>query len=140
MVATHIIRMQAEVDETSPVVVREPSLRTEISEILAKNIGALMLMPLRDEMKEAFYAVDPEGGGFIDTAGLKGLMARMGEPELTDEAITALFSAADGDGDGKINYEQWNKLMISTASGEAPPTPGGGEEEKKGLFGGLFGK
>lgn len=50
--------------------------------------------------------------GFISAQELRHVMTNLGE-RLTDEEVDEMLREADVDGDGKINYEEFVKLMVS---------------------------
>ena len=61
-------------------------------------------------MSEAFAVFDVDKDGFITKGELRQVMNRLGE-NLTDEQLDAMIREADLDGDGKINAEEFKKLM-----------------------------
>ena len=61
-------------------------------------------------MKEAFNLFDKDKSGFIDAKELKSVMNTLGE-KLSDEEISAMIKAADLDGNGTIEYEEFVKMM-----------------------------
>lgn len=61
-------------------------------------------------MSEAFAVFDVDKDGFITKGELRQVMNRLGE-NLTDEQLDAMIKEADLDGDGKINAEEFKKLM-----------------------------
>ena len=54
--------------------------------------------------REAFAVFDMDGNGYIDKHELKYVMRRLGE-NLSDEDLKAMFSEADINGDGLIDYD-----------------------------------
>merc|ERR1712167_508286 len=52
---------------------------------------------MEEEIKNAFLTFDADGSGFIDR----------------EETITGMIQEADVDGDGKINYEEFTKIMLA---------------------------
>ena len=54
--------------------------------------------------REAFNVFDMDGNGYIDKHELKYVMRRLGE-NLSDEDLKAMFSEADLNGDGLIDYD-----------------------------------
>ena len=54
--------------------------------------------------REAFNVFDMDGNGYIDKHELKYVMRRLGE-NLTDEDLKAMFTEADLNGDGLIDYD-----------------------------------
>lgn len=65
-----------------------------------------------DEMREAFKVFDMDGNGTIDEKELRVTMKKLGE-KLSDEDIRAMIRAADKNGDGKIDYEEFIKMMLA---------------------------
>lgn len=61
-------------------------------------------------MSEAFAVFDVDKDGFITKGELRQVMNRLGE-NLTDEQLDAMIREADVDGDGKINAEEFKRLM-----------------------------
>lgn len=53
---------------------------------------------------EAFKVFDMDGNGFIDEHELKYTMRRLGETDLSNEDIKAMFVEADLNGDGLIDF------------------------------------
>lgn len=62
------------------------------------------------ELERAFRAFDGNGDGFIDVGELKQAMIELGEP-LTEEETTEMLSNSDINEDGKLNFEEFIKLM-----------------------------
>nr|XP_022332304.1 neo-calmodulin-like [Crassostrea virginica] len=63
-----------------------------------------------DEIREAFKLFDTDNNGFITVAELRNILTDTGEkirPEEADELIKAI----DKDGDGKIDYEEFCRMM-----------------------------
>ncbi|GFE53837.1 calmodulin [Babesia ovis] len=65
-----------------------------------------------EELVQAFKVFDRDGNGFISAQELRHVMTNLGE-KLTNEEVEEMLREADVDGDGKINYEEFVKLMIS---------------------------
>ncbi|KAJ3059960.1 hypothetical protein HDU99_006119 [Rhizoclosmatium hyalinum] len=63
-----------------------------------------------EEMKEAFKIFDKNGDGFITNDELKFALAQQGD-NLSDEEIAEVIRECDVDGDGKLNYEEFAKMM-----------------------------
>jgi len=64
-----------------------------------------------EEIKEAFKVFDKDNNGFISAAELRHVMTSLGE-KLTDEEVDEMIREADVDGDGRINYEEFVKMMV----------------------------
>ncbi|XP_078659449.1 calmodulin-alpha-like isoform X2 [Branchiostoma floridae x Branchiostoma belcheri] len=58
------------------------------------------------ELKEAFRVFDKDGNGFISSEELRHVMTNLGE-KLTDEEVEEMIDAADINGDGQIDYEEF---------------------------------
>jgi len=67
-------------------------------------------MEADQEIKEAFKVFDKNGNGFISAAELRDGLNSFGE-KLTDEDVEELVKEADQDLDGKLNYEEFYKIM-----------------------------
>ncbi|XP_063712235.1 uncharacterized protein LOC134840387 [Symsagittifera roscoffensis] len=63
------------------------------------------------EVMRMFHVFDKDGDEFIDTAELKLIFMKMGE-KVSDEEIDLIIEKADRDGDGKIGWEDFYKLMM----------------------------
>merc|ERR1711872_1002088 len=62
------------------------------------------------ELKEAFKIFDRDGNGYIDAAELKKVVTLYGE-RLSLEEAEELLNEADMDGDGKLDFEEFVKMM-----------------------------
>ncbi|XP_050534004.1 calmodulin-alpha isoform X3 [Daktulosphaira vitifoliae] len=65
-----------------------------------------------EEIREAFRVFDKDGNGFISAAELRHVMTNLGE-KLTDEEVDEMIREADIDGDGQVNYEDFQILARS---------------------------
>lgn len=61
---------------------------------------------------EAFKVFDMDGNGYIDKHELKYVMRRLGE-NLSDDDLKAMFSEADINGDGLIDFEEFSRLHMA---------------------------
>merc|ERR1712112_802614 len=73
---------------------------------------------LDDDVAHAFKVFDRDGDGLISEEELRLTMSNLGEP-LTEEEVKQMIAEADIDGDGKINFQEFARLMAhnSGASG-----------------------
>lgn len=62
--------------------------------------------------REAFAVFDMDGNGYIDKHELKYVMRRLGE-NLSDDDLKAMFSEADINGDGLIDYDEFSRLNMA---------------------------
>merc|ERR1712216_1087657 len=67
---------------------------------------------MEDEIKTAFLTFDADGSGFITKEELIETLTTMGDP-VDEETIVGMIAEADLDGDGKINYEEFTKIMLA---------------------------
>mgnify|MGYP006120994935 CR=1 FL=1 len=58
------------------------------------------------DLKAAFFRIDDDGSGIISPDELKDALKKLGE-DLTDEEIEELVEAADLDGDGQIQFDEF---------------------------------
>merc|ERR1712188_128923 len=68
---------------------------------------------MEEEIKNAFLTFDADGSGFIDREGLVNVLTTMGDP-VDEETINGMIAEADLDGDGKINYAEFTKIMLES--------------------------
>jgi len=61
------------------------------------------------ELQEAFQVFDTNNDGFISEAELRYAMTNLGE-SLSDDDLKSMIKAADLDGDGQINYNEFRYL------------------------------
>merc|ERR1712167_471780 len=68
---------------------------------------------MEEEIKNAFLTFDADGSGFITREELVETLTTMGDP-VDEETINGMISEADLDGDGKINYAEFTKIMLES--------------------------
>jgi calmodulin len=71
---------------------------------------------VEEELIECFKVFDRDNNGFISAAELRHVMCGLGE-KITDEEIDEMVHEADVaghvDGDGRINYEEFIRMMMA---------------------------
>merc|ERR1712022_65291 len=68
---------------------------------------------MEEEIKNAFLTFDADGSGFTDREELVNVLTTMGDP-VDEETINGMIAEADLDGDGKINYAEFTKIMLES--------------------------
>merc|ERR1711959_878972 len=68
---------------------------------------------MEEEIKNAFLTFDADNSGFIDREELVNVLTTMGDP-VDEETINGMIAEADLDGDGKINYAEFTKIMLES--------------------------
>merc|ERR1719359_164811 len=68
---------------------------------------------MEEEIRNAFLTFDADGSGFIDRDELVNVLTTMGDP-VDEETINGMIAEADLDGDGKINYAEFTKIMLES--------------------------
>merc|ERR1712072_659097 len=66
---------------------------------------------MKDLIMNAFRTFDADNSGFIDKKELMQTLTTMGD-KVDEKMVTAMIEEADVDGDGKINYAEFSKLML----------------------------
>ena len=87
----------------------------EMHEVCVCVCGLLSLPLIRDTMicgEQAFKAFNRSGGGFLNEADLRSVLEKMGE-SVTDEELTVLIKEMDIDGDGKISFDEFQRMLLS---------------------------
>jgi len=67
-----------------------------------------------DELKKTFDIFDIDGNGFISAEEIKKTMENLGE-SLTDDEVRDMIKAADINGDGKIDLNEFSGLLSGTS-------------------------
>jgi len=67
------------------------------------------------QIREAFKVFDKNGTGLIEIADLKHVLTTIGE-KLTPQEVDGVMKEADSDGDGKINLQDFLRVMKSAKS------------------------
>eukprot|EP00918_Siedleckia_nematoides_P105232 GHVU01229822.1.p1 GENE.GHVU01229822.1~~GHVU01229822.1.p1 ORF type:complete len:163 (+),score=34.18 GHVU01229822.1:46-534(+) len=65
-----------------------------------------------EEMRQAFRVFDIDGNGYIDATELRTTMNNLGEC-LSEEDVKAMIREADTNGDGRIDYEEFIRMMYN---------------------------
>lgn len=65
----------------------------------------------QEDLMAAFRVFDLDHNGYITRDELKTAMETIGEP-VTEQQITQFLTMADTDKDGKINYEEFARLLL----------------------------
>ena len=73
----------------------------------------------KEAIVEAFKIFDLDGDGFITHDELRHMMTGMGE-KLTHSEVDEIIKQADQDGDGKINLEEFTRMLLP-AHRDMPP-------------------
>ncbi len=63
-----------------------------------------------EELRQAFRVFDRNGDGFIEPEELRSAFLNLGE-RLSDGQLEEMIRAADKDGNGKIDYEEFIDMM-----------------------------
>ena len=88
------------------------SLQTGLNHLF--NSQLLLDVDQTLEIKEAFKIFDRDGNGYIDAKELKQVVTRLGQVLTSDEADEFMLEA-DLDGDGKLDYNEFVRMMLQEA-------------------------
>ncbi|KAG8707165.1 translation elongation factor EF1B gamma [Ceratobasidium sp. 394] len=82
----------------------------DFSEFLA--IVARKLEDSEEEIRQAFKAYDKDNNGYISTAEMRHALFNLGE-RLTNDEMEEMVREADVDGDDRVHYEEFIKVIRS---------------------------
>ena len=74
-------------------------------------------------LKMSFSVFDATGDGYMDSEELRNLMINVGEPVTIDD-VNTLIKEVDRNGDGKVDYEEFVKLIASEDGGRTVTVDG----------------
>ncbi|VDM32280.1 unnamed protein product [Hydatigera taeniaeformis] len=69
-------------------------------------------LQITQDLYEAFRLFDESGEGYFMTSKIRELL-RAGDEALTEEDVEALCSQADSDGDGKVYFSDFARVMMT---------------------------
>lgn len=87
--------------------------KIEFNEFLIMMAKKMYIIDSEDELIDAFRVFDADENGYITAQELKGVFDSLGGSILTPEELDELLAKADSDGDGKLNYEEFVKVIRS---------------------------
>lgn len=79
----------------------------EFLDVMASKMGE---NSFEDDLRDAFLIFDRDSNGYISKRELTFVMTSLGE-HITDTAIEKMIKEVDLDGDGRVNYEEFLRLM-----------------------------
>lgn len=82
----------------------------DFSEFITMMARRMKTSDDEEVIKEAFRVFDRNGNGLISAAELRHVLTSIGD-KLTDEEADEMIRAADVDGDGQINYEEFSRVL-----------------------------
>ncbi|XP_071079016.1 uncharacterized protein [Haliotis cracherodii] len=90
----------------------------DFEEFLGMMAKKMQSRDSEEEIKEAFKVFDKESKGYLTSDELRHIMTTMGE-KLTHEDVDDMIREADLDGDGKIDYLEFSKMLASGCEQQA---------------------
>ena len=85
----------------------------DFSEFLMMMSKKVTYVNSETELIEAFKIFDKDGNGFITSQELRHVMTHLGE-KITEDEADVMIKEADLDGDSRINYEEFVKMMMES--------------------------
>lgn len=79
----------------------------EFLEVMASKIGE---NSFEDDLREAFQLFDRDNNGYISKREMRFVMSSLGE-QITDAGVDNMMREVDLDGDGRVNYEEFIRMM-----------------------------
>ncbi|KAF8601253.1 EF-hand [Ceratobasidium sp. AG-I] len=87
----------------------------DFPEFAALMSARLTVAQAEDELKAVFGQFDLDGSGLIEKAEMKAVLNKLGD-KLSDEQIQLIIREVDTDGDGKVNFQEFNKVATLSPS------------------------
>merc|ERR1712038_829749 len=81
----------------------------EFLELMKQKFGE---MDIEDDMRDAFNMFDRDKDGFVDIKELIKVASTMGF-SLDIEDLRICLNEVDEDGDGKLNYQEFSKMLLN---------------------------
>lgn len=66
--------------------------------------------PTQEELRAAFRQFDQDGSGYIQVQELSNIMNKMGR-HVSKAELEAMINSIDSSGDGKISFEEFQRLF-----------------------------
>lgn len=79
----------------------------EFLEVMASKMGE---HTFEDDLRDAFQLFDTDCNGYISKRELTFVLTSLGE-QITDAAVENMIKEVDLDGDGRVNYEEFLRIM-----------------------------
>ncbi|XP_063717122.1 uncharacterized protein LOC134844393 [Symsagittifera roscoffensis] len=108
--AEEVADMMAEVDVNKTGIIEFNEFLTLITSKITEDTDS------EETVRQAFQLFDQDDDGFITVSELYRMMANLGE-HLNMEDVKQMVRDADFDGDGKINYDDFVKMMMGWIGG-----------------------
>jgi len=84
----------------------------EFPEFLVLIANKLRTEDVRDELKDAFKVFDKNNDGYLSATELREVLQTLGD-RMTDDDVDELIQAADTNGDGRVDYEEFVSMMMN---------------------------
>ncbi|XP_022081065.1 calmodulin-like [Acanthaster planci] len=101
---------EAQLQATMQEVDLDGNGRIEFSEFRKMMARRMRLKSTEQKIRDAFNVFDKNGDGYISAEELNEVMLNLGE-KLTEAEINAMIQEVDTDADGKVNYNEFIKVL-----------------------------
>ncbi|KAI7878231.1 calmodulin-like protein 3 [Lichtheimia hyalospora FSU 10163] len=102
---------EAELQEMINEVDKDGNGKVDLNEFFAMFAALLKeSSPTDEEWKQTFQAYDKDGDGFLTVDELRQFLEQL-EGNLQPDDVESMVREADDDGDGKINYQEFAKMV-----------------------------
>jgi calmodulin len=72
-----------------------------------------------EHIRDAFAVFDRDSNGFITPDEVRHVLAEWGE-KISDEEVQKMITEADQDGDGKVDFNEFKRMMTATNAASFP--------------------
>ncbi|PKA56572.1 putative calcium-binding protein CML31 [Apostasia shenzhenica] len=82
------------------------------------SAALIVISPASRDFEQVFRFFDEDGDGMISAVELRSGMRRSSGEELSLEEAAAVVESSDSDGDGKLGYEEFLRLVVTEEGDE----------------------
>jgi len=103
---------ETELEKMVQAVDQDGSGQIEFNEFLQMMARRMSGIESEEELREAFKCFDKDDDGFLTVGELRHIMTSLGD-KMTNLEVDDMVREADRDGDGKVNYQEFVRVLLT---------------------------